>query len=158
MTSTKIWLMRERLKMKNDFYWNKNYMTIAKNITERHRTKIIIHKSWQWYLAEFDSLEQLHFFENVVGFKTHFIEMENGIARFSLSHEFKEEKYFWKLSELPAGVKPIKALCNGSIVTCYFLNDGKIIHWYRPNPNARNVYKPMTIQQHIKHREVFGSY
>lgn len=144
--------------MKNDFYWNENYMTIAKNITEGHRTKIIIHKSWQWYLAEFDSLEQLHFFENVVGFKTHFIEMENGIARFSLSHEFKEEKYFWKLSELPAGVKPIKALCNGSIVTCYFLNDGKIIHWYRPNPNARNVYKPMTIQQHIKHCEVFGLY
>lgn len=144
--------------MKNDFYWNRNYMTIAKSINEKHRTKIIIHKNWQWYLAEFDSLEQLHFFENVVGFRTCYLGMENGIARFSLSHEFEEEKYFWKLSELPAGVKPIKALCNGSIVTCYFLNDGKIIHWYRPNPNARNVYKPMTLQQHIRHHEVFSSY
>ena len=49
--------------MKNEFYWNRNYMTVAKNINERHRTKIIIHKNWQWYFAEFDSLEQLHFFE-----------------------------------------------------------------------------------------------
>ena len=30
--------------MKNDFYWNRNYMTIAKSINEKHRTKIIIHK------------------------------------------------------------------------------------------------------------------
>lgn len=84
--------------------------------------------------------------------------MENGIARFSLNREFKEEKSFWNLSEIPSGAKPIKALSNGSFVTCYFLNDGKIVHWYRPNPNSKNVYKPMTLQQHIRHREVYGLY
>lgn len=144
--------------MKNEFYWNKNYMTVAKNINERHRTKIIIHKNWQWYFAEFDSLEQLHFFEKTIGFRTCYLGMENGIARFSLNREFREEKDFRNLSEIPSGAKPIKALSNGSFVTCYFLNDGKIVHWYRPNPNCKNVYKPMTLQQHIKHREVYGLY
>ena len=144
--------------MKNDFYWNRNYMTVAKNVNERHRTKIIIHKNWQWYFAEFDSWEQLHFFEKTIGFRTCYLVMENGIARFSLNREFREEKYFRKLSEVPNEAKPIKALSNGSIVTCYFLNDGKIIHWYRPNPNSKNVYKPMTLQQHIRHCEVYGLY
>ena len=31
---------------------------------------------------------------------------------------------FWKLSDLPEGVKKIKGYSNGSIVDCYVLNDG----------------------------------
>ena len=65
---------------------------------------------------------------------------------------------FWSLDELPEGVRPIKALSNGSIVTCYFLNDGETVTIYRPNPNAKAVYHPMTIQQHVAHVQVYGSY
>ena len=56
---------------------------------------------------------------------------------------------FWKLSDIPDDAKPFKALSNGSIVDCYFLNDGETIHIYRPNPNAKEVYKPLSLKDHI---------
>lgn len=61
--------------------------------------------------------------------------------KWRLSHNFKNE-YFWKLEDLPKDVKPILAMCNGSLVDCYIqVTDHEIITW-RPNPNAKEVYKP----------------
>lgn len=65
---------------------------------------------------------------------------------------------FATVEQLPEGAKPIKALSNGSIVTCYFINDGKTIWIYRPNPNAHDVYKPMDLSDHLAHRRIYGSY
>ena len=65
---------------------------------------------------------------------------------------------FWKREDIPAEAKPIKALSNGSIVTCYFTNDGETIRMYRPNPNAKDVYKPLTTEQHITHCRIYGTY
>ena len=79
---------------------------------------------------------------------------------YSMSHKINDfcGGGFWKLSDLPEGAKPFKALSNGSIVTCYFLNDGKEITIYRPNPNAKEVYQPLELKEHIAHRKIYGTY
>lgn len=59
------------------------------------------------------------------------------------TNQFLESKYFWNTDELPKGCKPIKALCNGSYVRCYVHNNAETITYYRPNPNAKEVYIPM---------------
>lgn len=61
--------------------------------------------------------------------------------KWRLSHNFAD-KYFWKLDELPENVKHTYGMCNGSLVDCYIqVTEHEIITW-RPNPNAKEVYKP----------------
>lgn len=61
--------------------------------------------------------------------------------KWRLSHNFAN-KYFWKLDELPENVKHIYGMCNGSLVDCYVqVTEHEVITW-RPNPNAKEVYKP----------------
>lgn len=67
-------------------------------------------------------------------------------ARYHLSHDF-DEKYFWKMEELPEGVKPIYAMCNGYMVQCYFRTMEHDVEFYRPNPNAKNVYIPLSFEE-----------
>lgn len=71
---------------------------------------------------------------------------------------FKDEGYFWKKEDLPSGAKKIKALSNGSIVDCYYKKEKSAVCFYRPNPNAKNVYKPLSIEEHIKHQKENGIY
>lgn len=54
--------------------------------------------------------------------------------------------------------KPIKALSNGSIVDCYFINNGKRVRFYRCNPNAKDFYKPLSTEEHIMYQKEFGCY
>jgi hypothetical protein len=144
---------------------NKNRLTIVENtLTQGLRSHIIIHHG-MWFGAEFDTIEQLDFFAQTLGF-TYTLEREDtentlyGTYReYSLSHYIVfNAPHFWKLEDLPQGAKPIKALSNGSIVTCYFTNDGNTITIYRPNPNAKEIYKPLPIDQHIAHKRIYGSY
>lgn len=148
---------------------NNNYYisTVTYTDAEYHRSNIIIHRSSMFYFAEFNTMEQLQFFANMLGFTFKLKEErqqrdhEDGLYReYSISHKFVDDitGLFWKLSDLPKGVKPFKALSNGSIVTCYFLNDGETITIYRPNPNAKEVYKPLEIQEHIAHKKIYGCY
>jgi hypothetical protein len=60
--------------------------------------------------------------------------------------------HFLTLSELPKGRRKFKALSNGSIVDCYFKRNGKNIIIYRPNPNAKEIFKPVTSDEHILHQ------
>jgi hypothetical protein len=50
--------------------------------------------------------------------------------------------HFWKLEEIPATAKQTIALCNGSYVNCYVDDHGDSVDFYRPNPNAKDVYVP----------------
>ena len=142
-----------------------NRMTIVERThAEYHRSHIIIRsRSGHFITAEFDNVEQLDFFAQTVGF-TYTAEgfKESawfGIYReYSLSHAIFDGGSFWELDQLPEGAKPIKALSNGSIVTCYYTNDGENIRFYRPNPNAKRVYSPLTIEDHIAHKRIYGSY
>ena len=129
-----------------------------------HREHWIIHNGL-YYLAEFDKKEQLDFFAETLGFT---YEMKDGettrtrdgeestYIEYTLSHSFEEEPSFWKREDVPALARPVKLLSNGRIVTGYVWNDGKTIHIYRPNPNAKEVYKPMSLEDHIAYKKVMG--
>ena len=161
-----------------------------------HRSRVIIHDDNQFYLAEFDNINQLDLFAKTLGFtyklleETPFLGDNKNIYRhYEMSHNIKNESYgFWKREDVPKDASPIKALSNGSIVTCYFVNDGKNITIYRPNPNAtvenknryksqeeyeravsnrvyypnslqfEAVYDPLPLAEYIKHRKMYGTY
>lgn len=142
-----------------------NRMTIVEKTDERwHRSPIMIRDTDDLYIcAEFDSVEQLDFFARTVGFTYTAKSWKDteycGIWReYRLSHRIERNASFWSLDEIPDEAKPIKALSNGSVVTCYFTNDGKTIRFYRPNPNAKRVYHPLSVVDHIAHRRIYGSY
>jgi hypothetical protein len=59
------------------------------------------------------------------------------------------EKGFWSIDEIPADAKQFKGLSNGHYVDCYCATVDGIPTIFRPNPNAKEVYKPGTIQEHI---------
>lgn len=65
--------------------------------------------------------------------------------------------YFWSINELPEGCKKIKGYSNGSIVDCYFLKNGLDIIVFRPNPNATNIYNPMSLDDLIKFNRAGGT-
>lgn len=142
-----------------------NFISMLDGIDDRyHRSHIIIHVG-NHYFAEFDTIDQLEFFAKTLGFNYEMVEerlwrdTEMIWRKYSMSHEINNNNgYFWKLADIPENAKPIKALSNGSIVTCYFVNDGKTINFYRPNPNAKEVYKPLSIDDYIAHRRIYGLY
>lgn len=142
---------------------NDCYISMVEKTCDKRDSLIVLHRDWQWYFGRFNNIDQLNFLSDLLGFTYELHEERNtptnGIYKtFKMSHELNDNKHFFKLSELPEGVKPFKALSNGSIVTCYFLNDGETIHIYRPNPNAKEVYKPLEISEHISHVKIYGSY
>ncbi len=144
--------------------YNQEYISVVEKPDEKyHRYKVILHEAdLCFHFATFDNTEQLDFFAQTVGFE--YVPTGFEISeRFGLRNEYQVNRrfksiYFWYKEELPANAKPIKALSNGSIVTCYFTNDGKTITFYRPNPNSTAVYHPLTLEQHINHVKVYGCY
>lgn len=67
-----------------------------------------------------------------------------------------KEHLFWSLQDVPKGAEAYTGLSNGSLVTCYFENKGGVHHIYRPNPNAKEVYMPLPLEEHIKYMQQFG--
>lgn len=51
--------------------------------------------------------------------------------------------YFYTLAEVPKEAKPYYDIVNAEYVTCYILDTGDKVTTYKPNPNAKNVYKPL---------------
>ena len=126
----------------------KNYITIVEKTSKRFRSHVIIYNGF-YHFAEMHTIEQLEKFSNMLGFT--YTEEHGKYRRYSISRTIDDRcgGGFWKLSDIPDDAKPFKALSNGSIVDCYFLNDGETIHIYRPNPNAKEVYKPLSLKDHI---------
>lgn len=65
---------------------------------------------------------------------------------------------FWSLEQLyeMAGeekLKKFKGLSNGSLVDCYAGIGKNVINIYRPNPNAKEVYKTMNHSDELKYRK-----
>ena len=159
-------LMKAGRKERN---MNEMYITTLEEADpERHRSPIIIHNGWQWYFAEFNNWEQLKRFLDFAGLE---IELEEEKQWFFNPKCGKWRKYsvnrklddshgggFWSLSEIPENAKKIKGHSNGSIVDCYILNDGETLHIYRPNPNAKEVYKPLPLNEHIKYIRENGGF
>lgn len=76
--------------------------------------------------------------------------------------KFKPSKFneysFWKLDDIPnfKKCKKFTGLSNGSYVDCYYkkLKHGNIV--YRPNPNATEVYHPLSLDEHIAYSKKLG--
>lgn len=154
---------------------SKSFITVIEGIEKEdlksglycQDSKVIIHKDWCWYFGRFDSMNQLEELSECMGF-TYELNEEKfyddnpnvSFKSFTCSHDFKDYSCggFWDIRDVPADAKHIKALSNGSIVDCYYINDGQSIIMYRPNPNSKEFYKPINIKEHLKHVEVCGSY
>lgn len=149
------------------YYGNNDYITIVEKTDEQyHRSRVILHRGGTgFYFAEFDNTEQLEFFAQTLGFTYSPAEWRD-TERFGIYREYTVDRKFvdyspggfTSMEDIPEDAKPIKALSNGSIVTCYFTNDGEKITFYRPNGNYRNIYHPLTIEQHIQHQKIYGKY
>lgn len=176
---------------------NKSYITTIEKPDERyHRSHVILHEDYQWHFGDFNTMEQLQCLADTLGFTFKMVEESktflgkpNIYRRYEMSHAIVNSNYqFWKIKDIPSNAKPFKALSNGSIVTCYFTNDGETITIYRPNPNATKenkdryktkfeydvavakriyypnslefdaVYDPMTLSEHIAYQKKYGSY
>lgn len=144
---------------------NEAYITMTDKVHKHHREPIILHENWQWYMGEFKTEEQLKRFAERLGFTYEFVGEEysdftqsttryfklNRVFRKGKCHKYENSmtEFFWHYEELPSDAKPIIGLSNGCLVTCFFTNDGETISVYRPNPNAKDVYIPMTTEEHI---------
>ena len=67
-----------------------------------------------------------------------------------------EENMFWKLEELPEIAIKYKGLCNGSVVDCYYIHTENGSKIYKPNPNAKEVYKPLQVDEHMEFIKNYG--
>lgn len=67
-----------------------------------------------------------------------------------------DDRYFWELSDIPNNAVKFTGLSNGSLVDCYYLNEGNKTTIYRPNPNAKEVYKPLDLNAHIAYMRENG--
>lgn len=126
---------------------------------------IIIHDGWQWYMGNINNKDQLNdfleFFEIELTNIDHEVEWETTgkITFYNLSKNINNPcgGGFWnmeQLKEMSKGqrLKKIKGLSNGSIVDCYIGIGENIIDIYRPNPNAKEVYKKMELSEELEYR------
>lgn len=122
---------------------------------------VIFQQDMMFHFASFYTLQQLQKFIEKIGVSLIFNEIlhpdtENEIICFKTDYLIKTDfdGGFWSLEDVPEGSQPIQALSNGSIVTCYFFKDvqKEEIIFYRPNPNAKEVYKPLPTASHIAYK------
>ena len=62
-----------------------------------------------------------------------------------------QEKLFWKMEDIPENAVKYTDLSNGSLVDCYYTSENNVYTEYRPNCNAKEVYKPMELKQHVEY-------
>lgn len=110
------------------------------------RMKVQIMKDWNYILHEFKTIKAFKAFAEHIGLT---YRKENSGRYFS--NQFLKDKLFWTMDELPKDCKPFYGLSNGNMVTCYAHKEGDVITFYRPNPNAKDVYKPLDMDGRRKY-------
>lgn len=143
--------------------YNKPYISIVERTDGRYfRRRVILHNGL-WHFFSCDTEDQLANMAKTLGFTYTLRDerntTENGLVReYDIDRAINDRNLgFWHRSDVPEDAMPIMALSNGSTVTCYFTNDGETITMYRPNPNAREVYHPLPLHQHIAHALLYGT-
>lgn len=111
-----------------------------------------------WHFGRFSNMEYLQQFLDFAGLAIELIEEKETDAgkwkMWKVNLQEIQEHGFWNTDTIPeeARCKPFLGLSNGSTTQCYLYNDGNVLHVYRPNPNAKNVYVPLSIKDDIAHR------
>lgn len=143
---------------------NKIYVYKEKTNNRDYTVAVNRYNDTMFNIASFDNIKQFDFYKKTLGFQIELVERmnegtEKEVKIYRSNYKIIDDS-FWKLEELPKRAKPIKALSNGSIVTCYYFKDYKsnTITIYRPNPNAKDVYKPLELEEHINHKKIYGTY
>ena len=116
--------------------------------------KIIIHDG-SWHFSRMDTREQLYDFCKLLGIEITEKINDDGLFSYYRTNTTLTDMNnltFWDLSDVPTNATKIKGLSNGAIVDCYFLRDGDNLTIYRPNPNAKNVYKEMEFKKEMEFR------
>lgn len=152
----------------------KTRISISEKICSRHDVhpamrrddKIIIHDGWQWLIGkihnEKELKEVLNFLEIELTDIDHEVEWETTgkIKFYNLSKNINRSYYaggFWNMEQLEEDsksnrLKRFKGLSNGSLVDCYAEIDDDIITIHRPNPNAKEVYNKMALEDEMQYR------
>lgn len=127
--------------------------------------EIIIHDGWQWHIGDIKNKEQLQEVLN-------FLEIELTSINHEVKHETTGKIIFYNLSknindpcnggfwsieqlqEISKGqkLKKFKGLSNGSIVDCYIGIGENMVDIYRPNPNAKEVYRKMEFSEGLNYK------
>lgn len=81
---------------------------------------------------------------------------EYGLIRIFHAIGLLEERLFQNLSEIPPGAVRYKGVSNGSVVDCYYLKTEFGSIEFHPNPNFKDIYKPLPIEEHIKFHKMYG--
>lgn len=86
---------------------------------------------------------------------------ENNHPQFGLCQVYNligeiTEILFWNLSQLPEGAITFKGGSNGGLVDCYYLHTENGSEIYRPNPNAKEVYHPLPLDEHLAFMKING--
>lgn len=114
------------------------------------RNNIVIHDGWQWHLSSSNNFDHIKELLEILGIKYSVAEEEENMTLYNTDVFYKSE-YFWSIEKLPKNATKIKGLSNGSIVDCYFTNIDNVLTVYRPNPNNKDVYKPLPLKEHIEY-------
>ena len=116
---------------------------------------IVLHKNWSFHLGRFPSRTKLKEFLDFAGLEIARLIEKRYMGKCGMYRQWDvkpvdlEEHGFNKVEDLPRDAKAFTGLSNGNLVTCYLKNDGKTLKIYRPNPNCKEVYKPLSIEDHI---------
>ena len=130
----------------------------------RRESRIIIHDGYQWQIGNIRNDEELQevldFLEISLTDIEHEVEWESTgkVTHYNLSKNINNpcDGGFWNMEQLQGmsegqTLKKFKGYSNGSIVDCYAGIGDSIVDIYRPNPNAKEVYKPMVLEEHLNY-------
>lgn len=145
-----------------------NNVYIYKEITNNQPYKVVIINAndSMFNTASFYNMSQFKKFIKLFDIKLEFQEVLNAgtdreIKFYKTNYIIQSDCiYFWETPKQTKNMKKIKALSNGSIVDCYIKRDNrkKTITILRPNPNAKDIYKPLTLNEHIAFQTLHGIY
>lgn len=139
----------KRFRQKNIHLTPENYIYIGnKYYTENGygKVQILDDSVYGYIIQEFKTIKAFKAFAEYVGLTYHKLDSYKYVTE-----QFVINGSFNSLEQLPKGVKPFYGLSNGEMVTCYAYNDGKAITLYRPNPNYKDIYKPLDIDGYRKY-------
>lgn len=137
---------------------SKTFVHVLDNPQDGHSPVSITEIGGFGNIASFRTMAQLDRFCKTLGITYTLTEERPGYREYEVSHNFKKTKGFLQLEDVPQGCTPIKALCNGNIVDCFFRTTEREVEIYRPNPNTKEVYKPLSLDEHIAFQHENGIY